>query len=112
MGPDDSVQLCLFPTEYPEKFGMVQLENGRVSGIVDKPTNTDLTHMWGCIIWQPAFTEHLHTCQTQGIGDFAQVMNLAIESGMRFGGFAPAGGDYIDLGTYEEIMELDRRLRR
>lgn len=111
MGPEDAALLCLFPTGHPEKFGMVRMAEGRVVEISDKPARTDLTHMWGCIIWRPAFTEHLHACQQQGIADFAQIMNLAIASGLQFGGTAMEGGNYIDLGTYEEIMELDRRLR-
>ena len=41
---------------------MVQHDAGCdvVTAIVDKPAQTDLTEMWGCIIWRPRFTEHLH----------------------------------------------------
>jgi hypothetical protein len=38
-------------------------------------------------------------------------MNSGIESGLRFRGVHIKDGVYIDLGTYEEIMELDRRYR-
>lgn len=109
---DDDVILALFPTQRPEKFGMVRTaEDGRVLEIVDKPKQTDLTYMWGCIIWRPRFTEHLHKAVSQGIGDFAYIMNSAIEEGMNFRGVYMQGGTYIDLGTYEEIIEMDHRFR-
>jgi glucose-1-phosphate thymidylyltransferase len=111
--PEDDVMLILFPTERPEKFGMVQLDTeNRVIKIVDKPKKTDLTMMWGCIIWRPKFTDYLHDCvRVKGISDFAQIMNNAIENGFRFHGLGVKDGVYIDLGTYEEIVELDSRIR-
>ncbi len=111
--PEDDVILAMFTTERPEKFGMVRLvpNTQRVEKIIDKPKQTDLTEMWGCIIWRPRFTEHLHECVKQGVSDFAQIMNCAMEMGMRFRGVHMAGGTYIDLGTYDEILEMDRRFR-
>lgn len=111
--PDDDIILVCFSTKHPEKFGMVRMDqNNRVLEIVDKPKKTDLTAMWGCIIWRPRFTEYLHDCvRERGISDFAQIMNNAIEKGFNFRGVHILDGVYIDLGTYEEIMELDRRFR-
>lgn len=111
-GEDDAV-LVLFPTTTPEKFGMVRLDSdGRVVELVDKPRTTDLTEMWGSIIWRPRFTEYLHDSVARlGISDFAAVINGAIAAGLRVRGVRTAGGSYIDLGTYEEIMEVDRRFR-
>jgi glucose-1-phosphate thymidylyltransferase len=108
----DDVILILFATERPEKFGMVRLaEDSRVIEIVDKPQQTDLEEMWGCIIWRPRFTQYLHDQVRQGVSDFAQIMNSAIADGLRFRGVRMLDGAYLDLGTYEEIMELDRSLR-
>jgi len=72
--PEDDVILVLFTTERPEKFGMVRMDQDqRVLEIVDKPRKTDLTEMWGCILWRPRFTEYLHACVSQhGISDFAR----------------------------------------
>jgi glucose-1-phosphate thymidylyltransferase len=111
--PEDDVVLVLFPTEHPEKFGMVRLgPDHQVLEIVDKPRHTDLTLMWGCIVWRPRFTVHLHdSVQRLRQGDFAQIMNAAIAAGMHIRGVPISDGAYIDLGTYEEIMELDRRFR-
>jgi glucose-1-phosphate thymidylyltransferase len=109
--PGDDVILGLFATERPEKFGMIRMDGDRrVIEVIDKPRETDLTEMWGCIIWRPPFTEFLHDCVCRlQISDFACIMNRAIQSGLRFRGVAMPGGTYIDLGTYEEIMELDRQ---
>jgi glucose-1-phosphate thymidylyltransferase len=110
---DDDAILVMFTTVHPEKFGMVRMGPGqRVLEIVDKPQVTDLTEMWGCIIWRPRFTEFLHeSVRQKGISDFAQIMNCAISEGLCFRGVHIQDGVYIDLGTYEEIMELDRRYR-
>jgi glucose-1-phosphate thymidylyltransferase len=111
--PQDDVILVLFPTERPEKFGMVRLgENGKVVEIDDKPQQTDLKDMWGCIIWRSRFTEYLHECvNKKGISDFARIMNNAIQKGFTFRGIQNTDGVYIDLGTYDEIMEMDRKFR-
>jgi len=111
--PDDDVILILFPTERPEKFGMVSVdENNRVLQIIDKPKQTDLTEMWGCIIWRPRFTEFLHkNIHEQGISDFAVIMNNAIAAGYKFRGVHITNGVYIDLGTYEEIADMDHKYR-
>jgi len=113
-GDRADVVLVLFPTLRPEKFGMVRMDGEhRVLEIVDKPRQTDLTDMWGCIIWRPQFTEHLHeSVRTRGISDFARILNDAIAAGLRVRGHAVAGGSYADLGTYDEIRELDAALRQ
>jgi hypothetical protein len=68
--------------------------------------------MWGCIIWRPSFTDYLHKCVfEEGISDFAKIMNNAITNGMKFKGIQMMDGTYIDLGTYEEIAELDKKYR-
>ena len=110
---DDDVILALFTTSRPEKFGMVKMDkDNRVLEIIDKPSKTDLTQMWGCIIWRPRFTEYLHKCvDEEGISDFAKIMNDAIAIGMKFRGVHMPDGNYIDLGTYEEIADLDRKYR-
>jgi glucose-1-phosphate thymidylyltransferase len=111
--PEDDVLFGLFTTDRPEKFGMVKFdESNRVLCIDDKPLKTDLTEMWGCIVWRPRFTEYLHECvYEQGISDFAKIMNDAIANGMKFKGVRMLDGTYIDLGTYEEITDLDRKYR-
>lgn len=111
--PDVDAVLALFTTERPEKFGMVRSDrSGRVLAIIDKPRHTDLTQMWGCILWRPQFTEYLHAAVGRGVSDFAEIMNSALASGMQFRSLHMVCGTYLDLGTYDEIMELDRGLRQ
>lgn len=109
----DDVLLGLFKTTHPEKFGMVQMDPpGEVQKIVDKPRNTQLTDMWGLIVWKPSFTEYLNYCVSScRINDFAQIMNRAIQDGLKFRGVLVQGGEYADLGTYEEIQELEQMYR-
>lgn len=111
--PDDEVLFGMFTTGHPEKFGMVRMDgDNRVLEIVDKPKQTNLTEMWGCIVWRATFTEYLHkrVCE-EGISDFAKIMNDAITNGMKFRGVHLKDGTYIDLGTYEEIADLDKKYR-
>lgn len=92
---------------------MVNMDKtGHVIEIVDKPKQTDLVTMWGCIIWRARFTEYLHeSVNEKGISDFALIMNNAISEGYKFRGVRISDGTYIDLGTYDEIMEMDRKFR-
>lgn len=110
---DTDLFLCLFPTNAPQKFGMVRFATDqRVTEIIDKPQHTDLEYMWGCMIWGPRFTELLHrTIGDAQILDFAQVMNRAIQDGFVVRAKQIDGGNFIDLGTYDEIMALDQQLR-
>jgi glucose-1-phosphate thymidylyltransferase len=107
------VILGLFETANPEKFGMVELDSGgTVQRIVDKPAQTDLRMMWGCIVWQSRFTEFLHTCiDREDPTDFAAIMNAAIERGFHFKGVEIPAGSYIDVGTYDEITRLEQEYR-
>lgn len=109
----DDVAMGLFPTDRPDKFGMVLFDTElRVQRIIDKPAETDLKMMWGCIAWKPTFTEYLHQAvEQEGIADFALVMNRAIEAGLHFRAVCIPNGSYIDLGTYDEIAEMDRSFR-
>ncbi|HGE71719.1 TPA: hypothetical protein ENX78_12835 [Candidatus Poribacteria bacterium] len=107
------LELCLFPTEFPNKFGMVRRnEEGKVLEIIDKPQKTELKYMWGSIVWKARFTEYLHhKITSEKVYDFASIINQAIRDGLSVHSTIIEDGDYIDLGTYTEILELDKRLR-
>jgi dTDP-glucose pyrophosphorylase len=109
MEPNDDAILALFETDEPEKFGMVDHSQELVREIIDKPETTHLRHMWGCILWRPSFTEHLHTCLRQRhLSDFAEIINRAILDGLVFRSLVLEEGAYIDLGTYEAIARLEQ----
>jgi glucose-1-phosphate thymidylyltransferase len=108
-----AVLLGLFRTEHPEKFGMVEMEKDfQVVQIIDKPLHTTLESMWGCMVWQPVFSEFLHNCiRQEKTSDFAYVLNFAIQARLQLRGSMIEGGTYNDLGTYEEIRDLDLKSR-
>ncbi|MEI9813685.1 MAG: sugar phosphate nucleotidyltransferase [Acidobacteriota bacterium] len=111
---DDDLVLGLFPTTRPEKFGMVEMDaDNKVLRVIDKPKSTTLTMMWGCIVWGPRFSEHLHHCVKElHMGDFAEIMNTGLAKGFKMRGVSFNTGTYRDLGTYEEIMDLERAERQ
>jgi len=55
----------------------------------------------------------MHECVFEhGTSDFAKIMNDAItQKGMKFKGVHMDDGTYIDLGTYDEIAEMDKKYR-
>jgi hypothetical protein len=68
--------------------------------------------MWGCIIWRPRFTEFLHDAVRAGASDFAAILNAGLRNGFRMRGVSIPGGTFRDLGTYEEVLELDQITRQ
>ena len=104
---DADVVLGLFPTNTPQKFGMVKCDSkGTVIKIIDKPKRSKLKYMWGVIVWQPVFTEFLNDQVNQGQMDFAQILNSGLASGMNFKGVKFKRSKYLDLGTFEELKKL------
>jgi len=105
-GAKGDVVLGLYRTEHPERFDMVQVdEDGCALQVINKPPQSDLQYMWGCIVWRPPFTEHLHACVQKRMG-LADVLTLAIREGMRVDTVLIEDGSYADLGTYDEILKL------
>ena len=110
--PQDQLLVGLFHVNRPEKSGMVQVDdNGIITAIVDKPLRTELKWGWGCLVWRPEFTDYLHAALNSGQSDFACIMNSAIRDGLRARGIKLLDGEYTDLGTYDDIMELDHSYR-
>jgi len=104
----DDVVLALFRVKRPEKFGMVDLQDdGLVARIVDKPSQTDLTYAWGCMAWRPSFSSHLHKSVRAGQGDFAAILNDAIDQGMTVRGVVFEEGRFADMGTLDEVLETE-----
>lgn len=101
--------LGLFPTDTPEKFGMVECDQaGNVLSTVDKPKNSSLALMWGCACWSSRFTQLLSDYVTSMasagkeavLGD---VFNRALESKYIVRGCVFEDGQYIDIGTTDEL---------
>lgn len=121
------VVLGLFPTAQPQKAGMVDFDTeGRVRLIKEKPKQTDLRYMWGVAVWTPVFTSFLHEYlvtieanrqqnqagnypskeQELAIGD---VIQAAINTGLQVQAEVFANGEYLDIGTSEDLVRAVRR---
>lgn len=105
----DVLTLGLFATDNPAKFGMVDFDRtGRVLGTVDKPEQTDLTHMWGCACWSPEFTSLLNdflvqNSRQEGEMVLGDVFNYCLDLGKKVSGLVFERGRYIDIGTTKEL---------
>lgn len=104
------VTLGVFPTSTPWKFGMVQLdEHDRVIRNVDKPQQTDLKYMWGFACWSPSFTRliveflvRIRKPSREVV--LSEVFQYAHERGLDIRAVRFEKGEYIDIGTIEELQ--------
>lgn len=108
--------LGLFQTDSPQKFGMIGLDaDYNVIEHVDKPATTRLRWLWGIACWGPRFTALMHhVLVTQGsdiaarkgrevvLGD---IIDVALDVGLRVKGLPFEDGFYIDIGTYEDLRQ-------
>ena len=119
------VVLGLFPTDQPEKVGLVDFDqNGVVSGIYEKSQLTHLRYMWAIAVWRPSFTEFLHqfveTRLRELIGERSPVLIKempaygetpigdvivgAIANNLRIEAIPFETGQYLDIGTPENLI--------
>ncbi len=131
------VVLGLFPTDNPQKVGVVEFdETGQVFNIIEKSPTTTLRWMWAIAIWSPRFTEFLHLYiknRDQGLLDPARspntplappaapevkrpelpigdVIQAAIESGdLRVEAECFPDGSYLDIGTPDDLQKAVQR---
>ncbi|MFH7241647.1 MAG: NDP-sugar synthase [Spirulina sp.] len=118
------VVLGLFPTDQPDKVGVVDVEEtGRVIGIYEKSAFTHLPYMWAIAVWNPRFTDFLHQFVVQHqhrlLGDripqgltawppytevpIGDVIHQAIQAGLRVEAEVLDGGHYLDIGTPDNL---------
>ncbi|MGD1857327.1 MAG: NDP-sugar synthase [Leptolyngbyaceae cyanobacterium] len=119
------VVLGLFPTDQPEKVGVVDFDDqGVVTGIYEKSQLTHLKYMWAIAVWRPSFTEFLHQFvearQTALIEDRSPVLIKempdytetpigdvvvgAIANNLRVEAIPFETGQYLDIGTPENLV--------
>jgi glucose-1-phosphate thymidylyltransferase len=117
------VVLGVFPVHRCEKMDMVELDaKGRVLSVVIKPARTELRYTWILAVWNPTFTEFLHTFVARErdrdngakAGDRSElfmgnVLQAALEAGMQMETVLFNKGSYLDIGTPEDLMEAVRR---
>ncbi|AFY34200.1 phage head-tail adaptor [Calothrix sp. PCC 7507] len=107
------VVLGLFPTDQPQKAGMVDFDDtGKVSLVIEKPQQSDLRYMWSIAVWTPAFTRFLHelllSLETNNLSQqpelpIGDVIQVAINQGLRVEAEVFADGSYLDIGTPDDL---------
>lgn len=123
-GGQADVVLGLFPTQQPEKVGVVDFDDtGLVRGIYEKSRFTHLPYMWAIAAWRPTFSDFLHGF----VGDRIQalignqipqhlttlppyvetpigdVIQAALQAGLRVEAEPFAQGHYLDIGIPENL---------
>lgn len=121
------VVLGLFPTDQPQKAGMVDFDStGQVRLIQEKPKQTNLRYMWGVAVWTPVFTSFLHefvisieaNIQQNQVNNnptkrrelpIGDVIQAAIDTGIKVQAEVLTDGKYLDIGTSEDLVRAVRR---
>lgn len=108
--------LGLYPTKESWRFGMVEFDgDNRATHCIDKPANSSLKNMWGNACWEPAFSELLHNeIRALGqspekeivLGDYFQ---KAIDVGMNVRVVPFSHGEYLDIGTPQDLETIVRK---
>jgi glucose-1-phosphate thymidylyltransferase len=117
---DADVVIGAVPFANPQKGGMVTYDatdRNRVSRIIDKPQHSTEKYSWCNAVWRPTFTEFFHehlnrldaagTPQELPIGDMIQA---AIEHGLRVEAELMDDGSFLDVGTPEDLKKAIREL--
>jgi len=113
LSSDASVLLGLFPSMEPDKVDMVEIEpDGRVVKIDIKPVRTELAYTWGIALWRPIFSDFMHdyvtarkpNAATQPEISVGNVIQAAIEAGLKVDGSPVSTQPYLDIGTSAGLM--------
>jgi len=111
---ETDVVLGLFPCDQPQKADMVVVaEDGRIERIVIKAQQSDLRYSWGIAVWTPVFTNFMHQYLAESkekaiyqpelfVGD---VLNKAIQEGIRVEGVFISDKPFLDIGTGDDLLK-------
>ena len=112
------VVLGLFPCDQPQKADMVAFgEDGRIERIVIKAEQSDLLYSWGIAVWTPVFSDFMHQYLAESkekaihqpelfMGD---VLNKAIQEGIKVEGVLISDKPFLDIGTGDDLLKAIRR---
>lgn len=114
--------LGLFPVTKPNKFHMVELNNDRqIEKIVLNPTSSHLKYTWIIAVWTQTFSHFMHIYLTDinrekykiDVGTrkpkekelyLSDIIQHAIDTGLKVEGEIFQEGDCIDIGTQEDLI--------
>lgn len=113
------VVLGLFETRQPERADMVATDpDGRVQRIVIKEADAGLRYAWVNAVWTPRFTHFMHAYLQKALETVARlqaeyyvgnVIQAALEEGLRVESVSFPEGAFIDIGIPENLMAALRR---
>lgn len=109
------VTLGLYPTQKPEKFGMVSFDNDYwMKYTIDKPAKTNLKYLWGIGCWGPVFTEFMNKrisqfSPSQKENVLGDIFQDAVEAGLRIKVVPFDTGEYTDIGSLDDLVDMIRK---
>lgn len=115
------IVLGLFPAHNPSKMDMVELDNSdNVCGIDIKPRKSYLKYTWIIAVWTPTFTHFMHqyvqvhkqTADARAAAKtheayVGEVIQAAIEEGIQVEKVLFDEGNYLDIGTPEDLLKAN-----
>jgi glucose-1-phosphate thymidylyltransferase len=105
------VTLGIFRTATPQKFGMVELDQGHVRGFVDKPAQTELEWMWGLAAWSPRFSGFMRAYLDDRRAEgpecvLSDIFAAALSAGLDIRALPLSDAHYHDIGTPEDFQSV------
>ena len=115
------VVLGLFRAVNPKKTDMIQFdEKEKIQSIDIKPKKTNLLWAWALSVWNPAFSQFMHQCLDKMLSDFQNgtlkechvgtIFQLALPAGFVFEYVLFENGEWIDIGTPEDLQQIEQVL--
>ncbi len=111
------VMLGLFPSNQPEKVDMVNYDScGKVRAIVIKDPSCTLRETWLLATWNSRFTDFLHRwvasydAEEATEAQLGHAFSAATTQGLTVHTHLFANGDYLDIGTPDDLAKAQRQL--
>jgi glucose-1-phosphate thymidylyltransferase len=105
--------LGVFPTEEPERLAPVEIVDGEVVRIHDKPAVAPVRNTWGVLSWSWKFTDFCRRWDEErgdAPGILSDAMEAARRGGLRVVAAEMEGGVFRDVGTPEGLASTMRLL--
>lgn len=112
LNKDDDLTLGLFPIDRKHSWDMVETDGGKVMNLVIKSPETKLKYGWAMAAWKPTFSLFMHEYLKKVelslptelyVGNIVQA---AINSGLKAGYVLFENGSCIDLGKPEDLSVI------
>lgn len=91
-----ALTIATFEKDVPLSLGVIESDDGRVTGYVEKPTLHYRVSM-GVYVYSQAALAHI----PEGRFDFPDLVHVLLEAGEPVGTY-PFDGDWFDIGTFDE----------